>query len=150
MEEQTDLRKDSRYQARDGSVAILRSDTSTKLGLITDISHGGLAFCYLDLEHEEDFKSLLNVNIFREADGFSLFNVPCKIIMNNNSSYKKSIVLGPLRKCSVQFVELTSDKISQLEYFIENFTKDSSSESSKIATDQFFNFISRSKGECLK
>lgn len=135
MEEQTDLRKHSRYQARDGSVAILKSDTSTKLGLITDISRGGLSFCYLDLEHEKDLKSLLKVNIFREVDGFSLFNVPCKIIKDYNSPHAKSIISGPLRKCSVQFAELTSDKISQLEYFIENFTKGSRSESSKITTD---------------
>jgi len=135
MEEQIDQRKYLRFKVRDGSTASLINNTSSKLGIISDISGGGLAFYYLNgnLEQEKDVNKPFELNIYHAADGFYLINVPCTIIEDNFVLLKCSFCLDLVKQCRVQFGELTSDQISQLEYFIENLTEDSTKRLSSIS-----------------
>lgn len=127
MEEHIDQRKDTRFIARDGSVAVVKNKFSSKFGIITDISRGGLAYRYLvtDFELEENSKELFKLNIVRKPGGPPLFFVSCKIIKDNYIPPEYSFCLGLMRKCSVQFAEMTPDQKLRLEYFIENFTEGS-------------------------
>ena len=130
MEEQIDQRKDTRFIARDGSVAVVKYKFSSKFGIINDISKGGLAFRYLvtDFELEEDSKEPFELNIVCKPGGLPLSIGSCKIIKDNYIPPEYSFCLGLMRKCSVQFGELTPDQKLRLEYFIENFTEGSVSE----------------------
>ena len=122
MEEHIDQRKNRRFIARDGSVAVVKYKFSSKFGMINDISRRGLAFHYLvtDFELEEDATELC------ELIG------PCKIIKDNYIPPEYSFCLGLMRKCSVQFGEMTPDQKLRLEYFIQNFTEGSINEPSYI------------------
>jgi len=134
MEEQIDQRKDTRFIARDGSVAVVKYKFSSKFGIINDISKGGLAFRYLvtDFELEEDSKEPFELNIVCKPGGLPLSIGSCKIIKDNYIPPEYSFCLGLMRKCSVQFGELTPDQKLRLEYFIENFTEGSVSETCYI------------------
>jgi hypothetical protein len=134
MEEQLNQRKNTRFKARDGSVAVVKYKCSSKFGIINDISRGGLAFRYLvtDFDLEENSQELFELNIVCKPGGLPLLIGPCKIIKDNYIPPEYSICLGLMRKSSVQFGEMTPDQKLRLEYFIENFTEDSVSEPSYI------------------
>ena len=122
MKNQVDLRKHPRFPAAFGAVAAL---TQSKLGKISNISRGGLAFIYIDFEDEDDLAARISseVNIFHEP-GFSLLDVPCKVIKD---AYSPPDQHGFFKtnKCRIQFYRLTPDQEAQLYYFIQNFTSGS-------------------------
>lgn len=134
VKEHIEQRKDTRFIARDGSVAVVEYKFNSKFGIINDISKGGLAFRYLvtDFELEEDSKEPIKLNIVCKPGGLPLSIGSCKIIKDNYIPPEYSFCLGLLRKCSVQFGEMTPDQKLRLEYFIENFTEGSVSEPSYI------------------
>ena len=134
MEEHIDQRKNSRFRARDDSIAVVKDKNSSKFGIINDISRGGLAFRYLvtDFGPEEDSQELFDLKIICKPDEDPLFIGPCKIIKDHYIPPEYSFCLGLLRKCSVQFGEMTPAEKSRLEYFIKNFTEGSVSEPSYI------------------
>jgi len=135
MEEYFDQRKDTRFLAREGSIAVVRNRSSSKFGIINDISRGGLAFHYLvtDFELEEDSRKLSELNIVCKPGGLPLSIGSCKIIKDNYIPPEYSFCLGLMRKCSVQFGDMTPAQESRLEYFIKNFTRGSINEPSYIS-----------------
>jgi len=134
MEEHINKRKDSRFIAREESVAVVKCKSSSKSGVINDINRSGLAFRYLvtDFEHEEDSEELCELNIVCKPCGLSLSIGSCKIIKDNYIPPEYSFCLGLMRKCSVQFGDMTPAEKLRLEYFIKNFTEDSINEPSYI------------------
>ena len=134
MEEHINKRKDSRFIAREELVAVVKCKFSSKFGVINDINRRGLAFHYLvtDFEHEESSEEVCELNIVCKPSGLSLTIGSCKIIKDNYIPPEYSFCLGLMRKCSVQFGDMTPTEKSRLEYFIKNFTEGSMSESSYI------------------
>jgi len=134
MEEHIDQRKNTRFIVREGSVAVVKYKFSSKFGIINDISRRGLAFHYLvtDFELEEDSKDPCELNVVCNPGALPLFIGPCKIIKDNYIPPEYSFCLGLMRKCSVQFGDMTPDQKLRLEYFIENFTEGSVREPSYI------------------
>ena len=88
-----------------------------KVGRIIDIGMDGLRFGYV-ASKELSYKSF-EVDIFLSNTDFYLERVPCEMI--SEARIPRS-PFGPLsiRKCTVQFGELTPNQMSQLEYFIQN------------------------------
>jgi hypothetical protein len=127
MEQEINRRNCHRFQVRAGAIAALND---SKLGTITDISRTGLAFRYIDFgyEEEEDLRELQEVSIVNDA-GFALHNVPCKIIKDDYSLPEYPFSSLRMNNCRLQFVQLTTEQQSQLDYFIANFAKRSMSES---------------------
>ena len=127
MEQEINRRNYHRFQVRAGAIAALND---TKLGTITDISRAGLAFRYIDFgyEEEEDLKELQEVSIVNDA-GFALHNVPCKIIKDDFTLPEYPFSSLRMNNCRLQFVQLTVEQQSQLDYFIANFAKRSMDES---------------------
>lgn len=121
MEQEVERRNYYRFRVRAGAIAALND---SKLGTITDISRGGLAFRYIDFgyEAEEDSVEAPEVSIVNDA-GFALHNVPCKIIMDDYSQPEYPFSTLRMNKCRLQFEELTPDQQAQLDYFIANFAK---------------------------
>jgi len=89
-----------------------------KVGRIIDIGMDGLRFGYLASEELSDKSFEVDIFLSNTAD-FYLERVPCEMISEAKipRSPFGSLVI---RKCSVQFGELTPNQISQLEYFIQN------------------------------
>ena len=122
MEKQTDRRKNPRFKVRDDLAAKIQKARSN-LGIITDISRGGLAFRYIEFDkHEIDLKEQVKLAIICSSDNFHWHDVPCEIIMDGHSPPEYSFSLLPMRKCHVQFDEMTSDQISQMEDIIAKYT----------------------------
>ena len=125
--EEVNRRNYHRFQVRAGAIAALND---SKLGTITDISRTGLAFRYIDFgyEEEEDLRELQEVSIVNDA-GFALHNVPCKIIKDDYSLPEYPFSSLRMNNCRLQFVRLSAEQQSQLDYFIANFAKRSMGES---------------------
>ena len=122
MEEQTDRRKHPRFKVRDSLAAIIQNDRS-KIGIIADISQGGLAFRYIQSDkHEIVLKEQVKLSIICSSDNFHCHDVPCEIIMDGHSPPEYSFSLIPMRKCHVQFDEMTPDQISHMEDVIAKYT----------------------------
>lgn len=112
-------RRHKRFQAQEGAFAVARPEF-TKLGQIMDISRGGLAFRYVVTGSQGN--GAIEVDIFKAGDGFYLENIPIKTIWDLRVPKKLSNGSLPMRRCGMQFGELTPNQISQLEYFIQNHT----------------------------
>jgi len=92
------------------------------VGIITEISQEGLVFRYIheDSKDKKFANELLKVSIHK--NGFSLLNVPCRIIKDNDVLPEYYLSSAKMQKCYIQFEKLTEDQKSQLDYFISHFT----------------------------
>jgi hypothetical protein len=117
-EEQAERRQCKRFQVEDGAYIILKPFDG-RVGRILDISIDGLTFDYVSGEQPSNMPNELDITM---ANGTCrLRNVPCKIISDFETEYVHLVPLS-IRRCGVQFGDLTPDQISQLEYFIHNHT----------------------------
>jgi hypothetical protein len=120
MRMQKERRKYPRFQVEDVAVAILGK---SKVGIITDISKGGLAFRYIgfDNEDEEHFTGSLELRTFSDVADFSLLDIPCAIIRKHATSSEYYLSTLSMKKCCIQFGCLNPRQKTQLEYFIDLF-----------------------------
>jgi hypothetical protein len=124
---QTNRRKHHRSPVRAGAIAALND---TKLGSIADISRGGLAFRYIGFDDEdEDFfiTESPQVSIVNNA-GFAMHNIPCKIVEVDTSPPEYPFSSLRRMQCRLQFIRLTPQQKSQLEYFIAHFKEQTNSQ----------------------
>jgi len=121
MGKHTERRKHPRFQVENMSVATLGK---SKVGIITDISKGGIAFRYLgfDKDDEEVFKGSQKVSIVNEGSGFSLLDAPCTMIRNYSARHEYYLSSLSMNRCCLQFDGLTPAQESQLDNFILYFT----------------------------
>jgi hypothetical protein len=117
MGQKINRRRHQRSQVGPGAIAALND---TKIGTVENISRGGLAFRYIGFENEEeDFlvKESPRVSIVNLV-GLSLHNLPCKIVavVTSPPEYPFSSIRNIM--CHLQFVRLTPEQKSQLDYFI--------------------------------
>ena len=115
---QVERRKHKRSEVQDDTFVLLRSD-DTKLGTLINITMNGLTFHYIG--REEALSELAQLGILFPDNHFYLFKVPCKII-SDLKLYKNHPSPISMRRCGVQFGELTQSQASQLQYFIQNYT----------------------------
>ena len=118
-EKLAERRKHKRFQVQDGAFAVIRPEF-TKLGQIIDISHEGLAFQYAVTASQANGASELD--IFLVGDGYYLEKMSFETVSDRRATKKSSKGSLPLRRCSVQFKDLTGIQIARLEYFIQNHT----------------------------
>lgn len=113
-------RKNRRYQLKEGAFAIPRV-CSRKLWQIMDISKGGLAFQYV-ANGERTYNSS-DLDIASSSASFYLEQVPFKAV--SDLEVENGIRWSSLkvRRCGVQFGELTHNQVSLLEDFIQNHVR---------------------------
>ncbi len=111
-------RRFKRFQAPKNAFALIRGPDG-KLGQIMDIGKGGLAFRYL--ANGSQPKRLSQMDIFLANNGFYLEKVSCEIVSDFEMDKQGPSDSLTMRRCGVQFGELSHDLISRLEYFIENY-----------------------------
>jgi len=90
-----------------------------KVGPLLDISLGGLSFRYIDSAERPNGSYL---EIFLSDRSLSMSYVPFKTVSDVEIADTEFFNSLPMRRCGVQFGELTHTQISELMYFIENQT----------------------------
>lgn len=110
-----DNRKYSRYLVKGRAVAILSPNNIMPYQII-DISRNGLAFTYYGPEEWSD-DLLLELKL-SDGEDFSIDQVPIRIISDSPLDESSQ----HLRRCGVQFGELTPSQQAQLEYFLQKHT----------------------------
>ena len=118
-EESTERKTHRRFKVRKGVYAAL-NDGSYKLGQIQDISQGGFAFKYI--ADDKKTGGSFTVDIFANDHIFFLKNIPFRAISDIHEDYEIPFGSTSFRQCGGQFSELTPSQMSQLDYFIENYT----------------------------
>jgi len=124
--EMVDHREHIRYRVPKDSFIAIGSDEPI-LGQIIDISMGGIAFRYMDSKKPTDESHL---HIFLTEGDMSLGQVPIKAVSDheipNTVLYKTVDEIPPsyrtMRRCGVQFGDLTRHQASQLQHYIQNHT----------------------------
>ena len=121
MGKHAERRKHQRFQVENVAVATLGK---SKVGIITDISKGGLAFRYIGFDQEDEgvFKGSQKVSIVHEGTGFSLLDVPCVMIRNYSTLHEYYQSSLNMNRCCLQFDRLTPAQKSLLDNFILHFT----------------------------
>lgn len=114
-EKAKEQRKHQRFFSKDGAYAA----TSGNVGQIINISMGGLAFSYVNLNDRPNVPGEMDIII----DGNSfLKNLPFKIIAENTVENKFSASPIQVKRCHVQFGEFNANQRRQLELFIQQHT----------------------------
>ena len=117
--EVVERRRHKRFQAEEGAYAAVRPQYD-KIGQIIDVSRGGLAFRYMISGSQEDTSSELD--IFLIGDGFHLDKVPFQTVSDEGIPERLSPGSQKMRRCGLQFGELTQMQILKLKEFILNHT----------------------------
>jgi hypothetical protein len=113
-------REHKRFRVPIGSFVWVGLD-GTILGQIIDVSMGGLAFHYIGKESSNGS----HLDMFLTEHDLSLHEVP---FITVSKVLGRIIVKGAqprsiaIRRCGVQFGDLTQSQTSQLEYLIQNCT----------------------------
>ena len=111
-------RKHKRFRVENDTFVVLKSYDS-KVGHLKEITMDGLSFHYVG--RGEVLTEPAELSVFSPDNDFYLFMVPCRII-SDSKLYKNHPSPITMRRCGVQFGELTSQQVSQLEYFVQNHT----------------------------
>ena len=114
----SERRKFKRLLPRDWTFAVFRPDYAN-LGKVKDISIGGLALEY-DLKETQN-KGSLEIDIFLADDSLYLRRIPSIMIYDREIDEAYRSVKK--KRCGLQFGDLTPIKKSQLEFFLQNYTK---------------------------
>ena len=119
--ELTDRREFKRYLAKERAFAVLGPDFK-KYGQIIDISRDGLSFRYIaDGKGDQQLADAIEVDIFFGDEDFYLDRVSL-VPISDCADRKGFSVRSIMRRQCVQFDELMPNQVSQLEYFIKNYT----------------------------
>ena len=113
-------RKHRRFGAPTGTYVALRPDF-IKVGQITDISVGGLGFDYVGDDEGSSAESR-ELDILMLDGAFHLYNILCRIISDLVTHRSPPGLTTNMRRCGVQFEELTAYQSGRLKYFIEKHT----------------------------
>jgi hypothetical protein len=116
--ELVERRKYERFQIHQGTYVALAPPYG-KVGPVIDISRGGLSFRYVD---GKETTNELYIHIFLTEANFYLEKVPIKTILDFKIPDKSASSSITMRRCGLQFEDLTHDQASQLEFFVENYS----------------------------
>ncbi len=113
-------RKHKRFRPGIGAFVLLGPD-STKLGRIIDVSLGGLAFSHMASARPPNELSELDMFLI-DAD-FYLEKLPYTIV-SDFQTFDNPFGSITMRRCCVQFGELTQHQKSQVAHFVQDYTED--------------------------
>lgn len=117
-------RKNIRFLAQDNVIVALQN-VYTKVGKVKDISMGGLAFEHIDDEKPNPETPRRNILLW--VNGFRLSELPGRIVYDiplaPPNEYQGFFFHLITRRCGVEFETLSEDQASQLDFFLENYTK---------------------------
>lgn len=115
-----ELRKYIRFQAKDGTFAAFflpeKGDECFMLGMIIDISEGGLGVCHIDIEGRQPSSMLVSVYGLEGAG--TITKIPCRIVYDVEIPDEARAVLSG-RRCGIQFEGLSEEQVDELKEFLK-------------------------------
>jgi hypothetical protein len=115
-------RQHKRFPVQEGAYALLKKNSSSKLGQIKNISKGGLSLTYI--ADGEQMPPSFQVDIFVRDMGYCLKEVPSKKILDFHIENRLPFCTFEIRQVGIQFNELNHSQLSQLDNFIRDCTTD--------------------------
>jgi hypothetical protein len=112
-------RKHARFRVPKDACVALRSDY-LRFAQIERVSMDGLEFCYV--ADNGPVSEPFELDIFLAGSAFYLYKVPFNTISDYERGNDTPFPWLPVRRCGVQFGELTPNQKNMLEYFIHNYT----------------------------
>ncbi|MBU0729052.1 MAG: PilZ domain-containing protein [Proteobacteria bacterium] len=109
--ENTDRRRHRRFHAVSGVFAV-----NAKFGQIVDISRSGLSFRYVEKKGWP--KELFERGVLFGDDDFCLDNMHIKTVSDCVLADSITTTQATIRRCGIEFCDLSSQQKSDLEYFI--------------------------------
>lgn len=123
-EARIELRESDRFLMKEWVFAIRKSRYTT-LGRVVDIGRWGLSFHYVPpcTNGKAELEGAFELDLFEANTSRHLIKLPCASVYNTRV-YKNSETEGAfeLRRCGVQFRELTPAQVAQLERLICRYT----------------------------
>ena len=110
-------RKDKRFKLKSSAFAIM-NHSPKRIDKITDISKSGLAIRYF--KNGEDSNDLKVLDILKSDFSFCINDIKAKTISDVKIIDNTLIGSKEMRRCGIQFEDLSNNQISQLENFIQN------------------------------
>jgi hypothetical protein len=117
--EVVERRKNARFHAPKHACVALRSDY-VRLGHIERISMDGLEFRYV--ADMGPLSEPWELDIFFAGTAFYLYKVPFAAISDCETVNDTPFPSLPIRRCGVQFKELTPNQKNMLKYLIQEYT----------------------------
>ncbi len=129
-----DSRKDERFYPKSNAYIVF-SPGFLKRGPVINISRGGLSCLYF--VEKTNREKLIDRFVNIRCGGFTMGNIPFKIISDTRLSDEQHGNHRVIRKRSIQFLDLTAVQKGQIEFFIKNYTKRSVTDYRRKASDAF-------------
>lgn len=136
-------RKHERFSAQNGTFALIGSNqcgmdcikqmsmaeiacavyksNPIRMGRITDMSRGGLAFTYIDKQGRKG-KSY-EMDILSAGNSFFLKKLNFKTVMDGEASDEPAYSPIKLKRQRIQFVDLSTEQMEKLEHFLQQHTR---------------------------
>jgi hypothetical protein len=119
-------RKHERFKAKNGAIAIISPSnalsTTQKHCQILNISKGGLALRYMIRNGESNEPVELDVLFIQDICFTFLKSLPFKSVWTSHSASRPSFSKLRIEQQGVEFGEMTSHQIAQLDRFLEKCT----------------------------
>jgi hypothetical protein len=113
-------RRYKRYRAKENAIVEPESKSGSP-GQIIDIGLDGLSYQYLP--NGKPTKDSFTLDIIVTRNGFHLKKIPVKKISDFYLFHNEALLnLVMMRRASVQYANLTKEKRSKLEHFIQHYT----------------------------
>lgn len=114
-----DRRKHKRYSVQEGAFAALPSNYL--VGQLKNISQGGASFTCIASVKQSCRMPVLE--IFSKDNGFYLREIPFKVVSETDVEDHVPCSSLQMKKICGEFADLTEYQKSQLDYFLQHFTK---------------------------
>jgi len=109
-----------RFRVKDLTYVKLRSESKLGIGELLDISRGGLSlFKVVVSEKTNDYFKL---GIFTSSGDFAMDQIPFRAVSETRLATGSSFRSISYIRYGIQFEQLTSDQIKELDYFLLNHT----------------------------
>lgn len=110
-----DRRRYKRFKVPTDAFAVLKAP-KFRIGQISDMSMGGLAFCYVDQKINP--REISFVDILLADDGFYLDRIPVKIAWDEDFSDCAQLQPRSMKRCGLMFEEISQSQQALLASFV--------------------------------
>jgi len=115
-----DHRQHIRFKTFDDVNVLIGSSPDQVLGVLVDISKGGVSFDYIPTE-KTFFKKNISIDIMSDGKNFCIYNIPIKIIFDVELD-DETYTAVKMRQIGAQYEDLTLKQLSDLVYFINDYS----------------------------
>jgi hypothetical protein len=120
MANEKDRRKDKRFQVKRFTFVKLWSESNEDIGQLLDISKRGLSLRYFSkAQNPINFSQL---GLFSPDCDLSIDGIPFRVVSDNELPNGSPLDPIDFRRSGVQFGQLTTKQLSELEYFLKTNT----------------------------